>query len=95
MDQKFDKLDAKIDAGFERQDARLASAVEKLDARFEKLDARFEKLDARIDRVDAKFESKLEALSTRRFTVWVTLISSAATIAAAVLAIILGGPHGH
>ena len=131
MDQKLDRLDAKLAAGFERQDTKLATMLqqlgarstaqderferqdakhvillEKLDARFErqderferrdaKLDARFERLDGKIDRIDAKFESKLEAMSTRRFTVWVTVISSAATIAAAVLAIIFGSPHGH
>jgi len=101
MDQKLDKLDdrmrnldAKLDARFERQDAIWERALEKLDARFEKLDARFEKLDNKIDRIDAKFESKLEALSTRRFTFWVTLLSSAATLGAAVLAILFSSSHG-
>ena len=79
--------------------ALIETLLEKLDARFERQDERFErqdaKLDAKIDRVDAKFERKLEALSTRGFTVWVTVISSAATIAAAVLAIIFGSPHSH
>ena len=94
MDQKLDKLDdrmrnldAKLDARFERQDAIWERALEKLDARFEKL-------DNKIDRIDAKFESKLEALSTRRFTFWVTLLSSAATLGAAVLAILFSSSHG-
>lgn len=73
--------------------------LDEADARFDRsearLDAAFAKLEARIDRLDAKFESKLEALSTRRFTLWLVLISSTATIAAGVLTIIFGGSHGH
>jgi chromosome segregation ATPase len=134
-DQKLDKLDAKLDVRFERQDARLETVLEKLDARFkkqderferqdarletvlEKLDARLEKqderferrdarletavhtkidgVDAKIDRVDLKFDSRLESLSTRRFTLWVTLMSAAATMAAAVLAVVFSAAHGH
>lgn len=88
MDQKLDTLDAR----FVQLDAKWDARFEKLDAKW---DARFEKLDAKIDRVDAKFERKLEAMSTRRFAVWLAVVSSAATIAAAVLAIIFGSPHGH
>jgi len=73
----------------------LDQKFDKLDAKFDKLDARFDKLDAKIDRVDAKFESKLEVMSTRRFTFLAVAISSAATIVAAVLAIVFAGPHGH
>ena len=75
------------------------SVLEKLDAKFEKQDERIErreaKVDAKTDRLDARFDSKLEALNTRRFALWLTVISSAATIAGAVLAIIFGGLHGH
>lgn len=106
LDARFERQDAnlataleKLDARFERQDVNLATVLGKLDARLEKQDERFErrdaKLDAKIDKTDAKLESRLEALSTRSFTLWVTVISAAATIAAAVLAIIFGSPHGH
>ena len=68
--------------GFERQDGRFERRDTKLETA---VDARFDKMDAKIDRMDAKFESKLEATSTRRFAVWRAVISSAATIAVAVL----------
>lgn len=88
MDQKLDRPDVR----FEQLDAKWDARLEKVVAKW---DAGLEKLDAKIDRLDAKFERKLEAMSTRRFALWLTVISSAATIAAAVLAIILGTPHGH
>lgn len=88
----FEKQDAKWEARFEKQDARWEARFEKQDAKWE---ARFDKLDAKIDRLDAKFESRLEVMSTRRFTVWVTILASAATIGAAVLAIVFGSAHGH
>lgn len=87
-DQKLDRLDARLVQMDAKWDARFGN----LDAKW---DARFEKLDAKIDRIDAKFERKLEVMSTRRFSVWLTVIASAATIAAAVLAIIFGTPRGH
>ena len=106
VDQKLDRLDAKFDVWsekqdvrFEKQDAKQISLLEKLDARFERQDERFERRDAKIDakfeKMDAKFESKLEAMSTRRLAVWLAVISSAATIAAAVLAVIFSAAHGH
>ncbi|MGH8296059.1 MAG: hypothetical protein ACRETZ_11280 [Steroidobacteraceae bacterium] len=91
MDQKVDKLDARFDKTDDKIDARF----DKVDARFDKVDARFDKVDARIDRLDTKFESKLEAFTTRRFTLWVAVLSSAATMAAAVLAVIFGSLHAH
>ena len=81
MDARFERQDER----FERRDAKLETAV----------DAEFDKMDTKIERMDAKFEGKLEAMSTRRFAVWLAVISSAATIAAAVLVIIFGSPHGH
>jgi uncharacterized membrane protein YccC len=106
VNQKLDNLDAKFDVWsekqevrFEKQDAKQLSLLEKLDARFERQDERFERRDARIDakfdKMDAKFASKLEALSTRQYAAWLALISAGATIAATVLTIMFGGPHGH
>lgn len=96
VDSKLDKLADGMDSKLKGE---LKVLVERLDARFEKQDAKLEavieKLYDRIDRVDRKFEGKLEALSTRHFSLWLTVTSSAATIAAAVLAIILGTPHSH
>ncbi|HEV7135809.1 MAG TPA: hypothetical protein VGN43_04190 [Steroidobacteraceae bacterium] len=87
-DQKLDTLDTKIETAFKMLDAKIGAA-------FEKLDGKFEKLDAKIDRIDAKFEHKLDAMSTRRFTLLVTLITAAATLAAAGLALMLGAAHLH
>jgi len=114
MDQKLDKLDAKVDTLFEKLDAKMDALFGKLDAKmdtlfgkldtkvdvlFGKLDAKMDgvdaKLDAKIDGVDAKLERKLDAMSTRRFTLLVTLISAAATLAAAALAVVYGAAHLH
>jgi uncharacterized membrane protein YccC len=106
VDQKIDNLDAKFDVWsqkqevrFEKQDAKQITLLEKLDARFERQDERFERRDAKIDlkfeKMDAKFASKLEALSTRQYAAWLALITAGATIAATVLTIMFGGPHGH
>jgi DNA anti-recombination protein RmuC len=95
-DARFEQQNAKWDARFEQQDARWDARFEKLDAKWDaRLEKLFDRLDAKINGVDAKFERKLEAMSTRRFAVWLTLISSVATITAAALAFIFGSPHGH
>jgi uncharacterized membrane protein YccC len=117
VDQKFEKLEAKLDVRAEKQDARLATALEQLSAKFktqderferqdtkqmillEKIDARFERQDERFERRDAKLQAsvdaRLEALSTRQFAVWLALITAGTTIAATVLTIMFGSPHGH
>ena len=93
MDQKLDKVDSgfdKVDARFDRVDARFDRLEGRLDAVLEKLDGKADRLALKIDRVDTRFERKLEAFTTRRFTLWITVLSSAATMAAAVLAVIFG-----
>lgn len=59
LDGKFER----IDASFERLDARFTAKFERLDAkftaRFEQLDARF---TARFEQLDARFTVKIEAL---------------------------------
>jgi len=87
------------DERFERQDAKQVMLLGKLDARFERQDERFErrdaKIEARFERMEAKIDRGFEALSSRRFAAWLAVLTSAATIAAAVLAFVLGGSHGH
>lgn len=75
MDRKLDKLDAKLDVRFERQDAKLATVLDHLSARFKIQDERFErqdtkqtilleKLDARFERQDERFERRDAKLET-------------------------------
>ena len=55
----FMRLEAKMDAGFERVDARfrqIDARFEQIDERFEQIDARFEQIDARFEQIDARFE---------------------------------------
>lgn len=109
QDERFERQDAKqvillekLDARFERQeerferrDAKLDATIDRIDTKIDRIDTKIHRIDTKLDRIDAKFDGKFEALTTSRLTVWVAIISSAATIAAAVLAIIFGTPHGH
>jgi Skp family chaperone for outer membrane proteins len=90
VDQKFEKLEAKLDDRFERQDARFDKQDTKHLILVEKMDARFERQDERAERREARLlsavDARLEAMSTRGLTVWIGVLTAAATIAAAVLA---------
>ena len=81
-----------------REEFPVEDDLMQLEPRVAKIENEVTQLNSRVAGVEvvaAKLESRLEVLTTRWFTLWVAVISAAATIAAAVLAIIFGSPHGH
>ncbi len=61
MNVRFDRLEARLEARFEKIDERF----EKMDERFEKIDERFERVDARFEKVDERFVGILEKIDDR------------------------------
>ncbi len=83
---------ARIEADVSQLNARVANV--EVDLReFRKLtDRRLEVMDGKLDRLDANLESGFDTL---RFALLMALLSAAVTLIAAVLGVLLGGPHVH
>ncbi|WP_213973699.1 hypothetical protein [Tepidanaerobacter acetatoxydans] len=76
LSQQINDLRDRMDAKFDRVDAKFESMKKEMDSRFDKVDAKFEavhkeikdlsdKTDARFDRVDAKFEANRKETDAR------------------------------
>jgi predicted nuclease with TOPRIM domain len=55
------QLEKKIDARFDKVDARFTE----IDARFDKVDARFNEVDAHLDKMDARFNEIEAKMATK------------------------------
>lgn len=58
------------------------------------LDAKLENLYTKLDRLESKLERKLDTLPTRRFAVWLAVISTAVNIMVISSAVIFSAAHG-
>lgn len=63
---RLDRLEAAMMAGFAAQDEKIAQLDEKIDTRFADLDTRIDQLDARIDQLDLKLTALIAALQMTR-----------------------------
>ena len=51
LEQDIRSLDAKVDARFDQESARVSARFDRVDERFDRVDARFDRVDARFDRM--------------------------------------------
>ncbi|WP_213974966.1 hypothetical protein [Tepidanaerobacter acetatoxydans] len=66
MDAKFDRVDAKFEANRKETDAKFEAVYKEIKDLSDKTDARFDKVDERFDKVDERFEKiedKFDALN--------------------------------
>jgi chaperonin cofactor prefoldin len=65
MERGFAEQRREMNVRFDRLEASLEARFEKVDERFEKIDERFERVDERFERVDERFEKVLEKIDDR------------------------------
>lgn len=92
MDARFESMDGKLAEGLKVMDGKLTEGLKAIDGKLDRMDTKFE---GKLDKLDAKFEGRFDALGKRRFALLIALLSATATLVAAVLGVLLSGPHGH
>jgi predicted nucleic acid-binding Zn-ribbon protein len=82
----IDKLETKVDRGFESVNIHFNKLEQSIDARFEKIDARFVKVDERFERLETKIDARFECVSQEMNSIFRATVTLFLTMTGVLLA---------